>query len=285
MTALLNALERAQTVGWRGVALTGSVAVVLLGLISAARMQPAPVAVAAALTEEMVPVVMAAVDIEEGTILTMEMIQQRQMPAFYVTSSIIRPDSASYIIGQRLNVPVQKGDAMLWTQFEQMGQNKPALVAKQDLDVGTVLTAAMFEEKQMPEAVVTSSVVKPDSVEHVLGHPVSVGIQKGDLILWTHVGSQTLDAPGSLSKDDVMNAVVAHHQQLAACVATGKKEGDLRLGWSVAADGVPYDVAPIGTEYADDPATKCIVKALAGWKFPKRKEPTLHIDFPIRFAR
>ena len=67
-------------------------------------------------------------------------------------------------------------------------------------------------------------------------------------------------------------------------MATGKKEGDLRLGWSVGADGVPYDVAPIGTEYADDPATKCIVKALAGWKFPKRKEPTLHIDFPIRFA-
>ncbi len=286
MTALLNAVERAQTVGWRGVALAGSVALLLTGLLFAAKTQPAPAAVVTAEPEEdFIPIVTAAVDMKEGTIVTFEMLQQRMMPVRFVTSSIVKPDSASYIVGHPLNVPVQKGDAMLWTQFEQMGQKTAALVANQDLAAGTVLTAQMFEEKQMPAEVVTSSVVKPASVGSILGHPLSVATRKGDLLLWTLIGEKPVDAPGSLTKDEVMNVVVSHHDELATCTGLGKKDGDLRLGWKVSAEGVPYDIAPIGNGFAGDPTAKCITRALAAWRFPRRKVPTLHIDFPIELQR
>lgn len=64
------------------------------------------------------PVVVAAQPIPEGTQVTYDMIRQRNVPEQFVTSSVVKPDSAAYIIDQRLNVPVQEGDMLLWSQFE-----------------------------------------------------------------------------------------------------------------------------------------------------------------------
>jgi pilus assembly protein CpaB len=66
----------------------------------------------------LVPVVVAAVDISEGTVVTMEMISQRSIPEQFVTSSVVKPDSASYIVNQKVLVPLQAGDPLLWSQFE-----------------------------------------------------------------------------------------------------------------------------------------------------------------------
>src|SRR5438876_2510459 len=66
----------------------------------------------------LVPVVVAAVDIPEGTVVTFDMISQRSVPEQFVTSSVVKPDSASYIVNQRVLVPVQAGDPLLWSQFE-----------------------------------------------------------------------------------------------------------------------------------------------------------------------
>ena len=66
----------------------------------------------------LVPVVVAAVEVSEGTVVTMEMISQRSIPEQFVTSSVIKPDSASYIINQKVLVPLQSGDPLLWSQFE-----------------------------------------------------------------------------------------------------------------------------------------------------------------------
>ncbi len=66
----------------------------------------------------LVPVVVAAVDVSEGTVVTMEMISQRSIPEQFVTSSVVKPDSASYIVNQKVLVPLQAGDALLWSQFE-----------------------------------------------------------------------------------------------------------------------------------------------------------------------
>jgi len=66
----------------------------------------------------LVPVVVAAVDISEGTVVTMEMISQRSIPEQFVTSSVVKPDSASYIVNQKVLVPLQSGDPLLWSQFE-----------------------------------------------------------------------------------------------------------------------------------------------------------------------
>ena len=66
----------------------------------------------------LVPVVVSAVDLSEGTVVTMEMVSQRAIPEQFVTSSVVKPDSASYVIGQKVLVALQAGDPLLWSQFE-----------------------------------------------------------------------------------------------------------------------------------------------------------------------
>lgn len=66
----------------------------------------------------LVPVVIAAQDIPENTIVSFEHLSQRSVPEQFVTSSVVKPDSASYIVNQRILVPAQAGDMMLWSQFE-----------------------------------------------------------------------------------------------------------------------------------------------------------------------
>lgn len=66
----------------------------------------------------LVPVVVASRDIPEDTLVTFDYIEQRNVPAQLVTSSVVKPESANYIMNVRLLVPVQKGDMLLWSQFE-----------------------------------------------------------------------------------------------------------------------------------------------------------------------
>lgn len=65
----------------------------------------------------LVPVIVAAAEISEGSVITMEMISQQQVPEQFVTSSVIKPDSAPYLIGQQVLVAMQAGDPFLWSQL------------------------------------------------------------------------------------------------------------------------------------------------------------------------
>jgi len=67
---------------------------------------------------DLVPIVVAGVDVDEGTTLTTDMIGQRPMPSQFVTPSVIKPENYSYVVGQRVLVNLKKGDPLLWTQFE-----------------------------------------------------------------------------------------------------------------------------------------------------------------------
>jgi pilus assembly protein CpaB len=66
----------------------------------------------------LVPVVVAAVDVAEGSVVTMDMVSQRSIPEQFVTSSVVKPDSASYVVGQKVLVALQAGDPLMWSQFE-----------------------------------------------------------------------------------------------------------------------------------------------------------------------
>jgi pilus assembly protein CpaB len=66
----------------------------------------------------LVPVVVSAVDLSEGTVVTMEHLSQRSIPEQFVTSSVVKPDSSSYIVGQKIMVAVAAGDPLQWSQFE-----------------------------------------------------------------------------------------------------------------------------------------------------------------------
>lgn len=66
---------------------------------------------------DLVPVVVVDRDVPAGTELTLEMISQRSVPESMVTSTIVKPDSASHVIGQRLLIDLQAGDMLRWPDF------------------------------------------------------------------------------------------------------------------------------------------------------------------------
>jgi pilus assembly protein CpaB len=66
----------------------------------------------------LVPVVVAAQDVPEGAVLDLDMVQQQPIPEQFVTGSVVRPDSVNYVVGQKVMVPLQRGDPILWSHFE-----------------------------------------------------------------------------------------------------------------------------------------------------------------------
>ena len=68
-------------------------------------------------TWDLVPVVVASVDIAAGTKVRFDMISQRSVPEHLVTASIVRPDSASAVVGHTIENPVQAGDLLRWADF------------------------------------------------------------------------------------------------------------------------------------------------------------------------
>ena len=133
----------------------------------------------------LVPVLTAAADIKEDTVVTVEMISQRDVPEQFVTSSVVKPDYASKVLNQRILVPVQAGDPLLWSQFETTKQSL-VLFAKRDLTSGTTLSEAGVEERPVPESVLTPSWVRTQDRPQALGKKLLAPFRKGDPILWTH---------------------------------------------------------------------------------------------------
>jgi Flp pilus assembly protein CpaB len=133
----------------------------------------------------LVPVIVAAQDIPEDSVVTYDVISQRVVPEQFVTRSVVKPDSAQYIVKQRLLVPVQKGDMLLWSQFATQSQAQ-GLVAARDLPVGTRLTEADVEPRRMPPELLTPSYITETERTRVVGRTISAAFRKGDPILWTH---------------------------------------------------------------------------------------------------
>lgn len=66
----------------------------------------------------LVPVTVYAKDLAAGDVATFENISQRAVPEQLVTSSVVKPDSASYVVNQAIRVPVRAGDPAVWTHFD-----------------------------------------------------------------------------------------------------------------------------------------------------------------------
>jgi hypothetical protein len=65
----------------------------------------------------MVPVVVAPRALESGTRMTFAEVAQRPMPEQLVTSSVVKPGSADYVVDQVLTVPLSAGDRLHWAFF------------------------------------------------------------------------------------------------------------------------------------------------------------------------
>ena len=133
----------------------------------------------------LVHVVVAAQDIPEGTTVTLDMISQRAVPEQFVTSSVVRPESASYVVNQKVLAPLQAGDPLLWSQFETKSQPK-VLVAAADVPAGVVLAEGQVAERAVPKDLLTESYVLTKDRPQVVGRTVAAPFRRGDPILWTH---------------------------------------------------------------------------------------------------
>jgi len=61
----------------------------------------------------------------------------------------------------------------------------PVAVAASDLTTNTLITSEMISTRFVPEAFITSSVVKPDNTAYVVNQKILVDVQAGDPLLWT----------------------------------------------------------------------------------------------------
>ena len=66
----------------------------------------------------LVTVAVADKAIPAGTVVTYELIAQRDVPETFVTSSVVKPESSSYVVGQKVLVDLQRGDPLLWSHFQ-----------------------------------------------------------------------------------------------------------------------------------------------------------------------
>ncbi|MFY0565218.1 SAF domain-containing protein [Archangium lansingense] len=67
---------------------------------------------------EQVSITVAVRDIAAGERVTEADFTDLLVPKEWVTTSLVKPDSREYIIGQRVLLPVMKGDLISWSLFE-----------------------------------------------------------------------------------------------------------------------------------------------------------------------
>ncbi|MGA9525025.1 MAG: SAF domain-containing protein [Myxococcaceae bacterium] len=133
----------------------------------------------------LVPIVVADRFVPEDTAITLDMLVQRQIPEQFVTGSMVESDRARSLEGQKVQVAVQRGDPILWTQF---GSTKTSevLFARRDVPAGSVLTEDDLEEREMKVKLLTPSWVLSIDRPQVLDRKVVAPFRRGDPILWTH---------------------------------------------------------------------------------------------------
>jgi len=73
----------------------------------------------------LVPVVVAAADLNEGDALMVDAIATRQVPEAMVKSaSFVRPDNVTFVLGQRLLSPMQEGDPLCWSHLSDLEHSR-----------------------------------------------------------------------------------------------------------------------------------------------------------------
>lgn len=65
----------------------------------------------------LVPATVAARDLAPGERVQLDAIAQRPIPEQFLTSSVVKPDSAAYVQDQMLIAPLSAGDPLYWGAF------------------------------------------------------------------------------------------------------------------------------------------------------------------------
>lgn len=136
-----------------------------------------------------VPILVAAVDVAPGERLVVEKLSQRSIPEQFVTSSVVKPDSASYVLNGTVRARLYAGDPVRWADVDDGEGKVPVLFAARDIAPGTLVkddVTAVW----VPSALTTRSWVFAED-ELPLGRTVVTPFKRGDPLLWTHFPPQS----------------------------------------------------------------------------------------------
>ncbi len=135
----------------------------------------------------LVPVVVAAVDLAAGEVITMERISQRSFPEQAVNTSMVRPDFASDMVEARTRVPVKSGEPLVWTTLDVAGFG---LFAAHDVAAGTRFSTADFTRAPVPKGAFTPSTVRDEQVPLLQGSVTTRALRRGERLLLNHLEAQ-----------------------------------------------------------------------------------------------
>lgn len=103
-------------------------------------------------------------------------------------------------------------------------------------------------------------------------------------------------APGSaggaskdeLGQGDILEVVVSHKAELAACVAKQRERmpgatGKLVVKWTIGLDGRVTRVTLVSEEHRRFPVAACVMDLIKKWKFPAHTTPGEPVTFPFKF--
>lgn len=97
-------------------------------------------------------VVVTSKALPAGHVVTMDDITQATIPDALATASLVKPDSASYVVNQKLLVPLAARDPLPWAAFETVGTIENQRPAQELVDA----CSAEMKQRKLADA--------PDSV-------------------------------------------------------------------------------------------------------------------------
>jgi hypothetical protein len=99
----------------------------------------------------LVPAVVAARDIAPGEEVAFAAMAQRSVPEQFITSSVVKPDSAAYVQNQVAVAPLNAGDPLYWGFFLTTRQSPgPGPASRGDPEVWAACDAALAASPAMP---------------------------------------------------------------------------------------------------------------------------------------
>ena len=63
-------------------------------------------------------IVVASKDVTEGDVIDLGGVAQREIPEKFVTESVLTPENINFVVGQKVAVPLKRGDPILWSHFQ-----------------------------------------------------------------------------------------------------------------------------------------------------------------------
>lgn len=129
----------------------------------------------------------------------------------------------------------------------------------------------------------------PDQIVSALGVPKEtekVPPAKHDVYLPPAPGGATVK--DSLGSSDIMEVVLAHKSELAACAEAQRKldpttSGKLTLKWTVTINGRVIQVEVVSKEFEKTRFAQCVVRVVKTWLFPRHSGPAQVVTFPFKF--